>query len=306
MEKTKIVVILGPTASGKSSLALDVAREYGAEIISVDSMLVYKGMDIGTAKPSSAELATVPHHLVDIVEPDGEFSAADYRKAAITAIADITAKGKKVVLVGGTGLYLRALLDGIFKGPGRNDELRRKLNEKIEDGGLVALHAELARVDPDAAQRIHPNDATRIVRALEVFELTGKTITSLQREDVLSVSPYHTLKVGLTKERAELYAGIEQRVDEMMDEGLLAEVKGLLARGYGSELKPMQALGYKEMVSHIEGGVSLEEAVDALKKHTRRFAKRQLTWFGKDKEIRWFASSEKTAIMAAVSKFWQV
>jgi len=305
MNKIKLLVILGPTASGKSSLALEVAKSFNAEIVSVDSMLVYKGMDIGTAKPGLDDLSSVPHHLIDLCEPDGVFSAADYRKAATMAIEDIISRGKRVVLVGGTGLYLRALLEGIFKGPSRNDELRREFAGAIEHDGLCALHAELAKVDPEAAARIHPNDETRIVRALEVYRLTGRTITSLHKEHAFSEKPYETLKIGLRKERPELYDDINQRVDEMMSQGLLAEVQGLLGKGFVGDLKPMQALGYKEMVSHIEGGVELSEAVEMLKKNTRNFAKRQITWFGKDREIRWFALSEKTAIMAAASEFWQ-
>ncbi len=305
MKKIAVVVILGPTASGKSSLALEVARSFNAEIVSVDSMLVYKGMDIGTAKPGLDDLSSVPHHLIDIVEPDGVFSAADYRKAATLAIEDITSRGRRVVLVGGTGLYLRALLEGIFEGPGRSDELRREFAEAIERDGLCALHAELATVDPEGAERIHRNDETRIVRALEVYHLTGRTITSLQKEHAFSEKPYETLKIGLRKERSDLYDDINQRVDEMMAQGLLDEVRSLLDKGFAGDLKPMQALGYKEMVSHIEGGVELSEAVEALKKNTRNFAKRQITWFGKDRGIRWFALSEKTAIMTAASEFWQ-
>lgn len=305
MNKKKIVAIVGPTASGKSSLALEVASCFDAEIISVDSMLVYRGMDIGTAKPSAGELAAIPHHLIDIVEPDELFSAANYREMAAEAIEDITARAKRVVLVGGTGLYLRALLEGIFEGPGRSEELRQELSLMIERDGLTALHAELSKVDPEAAARIHPNDPTRIVRALEVYRLTGRTITSLQKEQRQLDSPYETLKIGLRKERLEIYSDIGQRVDDMMAQGLLAEVEGLLGRGFSSKLKPMQALGFKEMVSHLEGGVELPEAVETLKKNTRNFAKRQLTWFGKDKEIRWFDPREKTAIMSAAKDFWQ-
>ncbi len=305
MNKIKLLVILGPTASGKSSLAVEVASSFNAEIVSADSMLVYKGMDIGTAKPGQDDLSSVPHHLIDIVLPDGAFSAADYRTAATRAIEDITARGKRVVLVGGTGLYLRALLEGIFKGPGRSDKLRREFANVIDRDGLCALHAELAEVDAEAADRIHPNDETRVVRALEVYHLTGRTITSLHKEHGFSEKTYETLKIGLRKERPDLYDDINHRVDEMMAQGLLAEVAGLLDKGYSGGLKPMQALGFKEMVSHIEGGVELPKAVEALKKNTRNFAKRQITWFGKDREIRWFALSDKTAIMAVASKFWQ-
>ncbi len=304
MNKTKLLVIVGPTASGKSNLSLEVAGKFGAEIVSVDSMLVYKGMDIGTAKPTAAELSSVPHHMIDIVGPEAEFSAADYRKRASAAIEDITARGKRALVAGGTGLYLRALLEGIFEGPSRDNELRREFARIIERDGPGVLHAELAGVDPEAAARIHPNDATRIVRALEVYRITGRSISSLQREQAVAESPYETLKIGLNKERSELYADINRRVDAMMEAGLLEEVRGLLHKGYSSRLRPMQALGYKEMVSHIEGGAGLSEAIEALKKNTRNFAKRQLTWFGKDKEIRWFAPGEKTAIMAAVSEFW--
>ncbi|VAW37065.1 tRNA dimethylallyltransferase [hydrothermal vent metagenome] len=304
MDKIKLLAIVGPTASGKSGLALDVANYFGAEIVSVDSMLVYRGMDIGTAKPTVAELSSVAHHMIDIVDPGAGFSAADYRERASAVIEDITARGKRALVAGGTGLYLRALLEGIFEGPPGNDELRREFDAVIERGGPGGLHAELAEVDPEAAARIHPNDAVRIVRALEVYRMTGRSISSLHSEQARAGSPYETLKIGLNKERADLYEDINRRVDSMMERGLLAEVRRLLDKGYGSELRPMQALGYKEMVSHIEGGVELKEAVEALKKNTRNFAKRQLTWFGKDKEIRWFAPGEKTAIMAAASGLW--
>jgi len=302
--KIKIVAVVGPTASGKTGLSLDIARRFGAEIVSVDSMLVYRGMDIGTAKPAASELSSVPHHMIDIVGPDAEFSAADYREKALAVIEDITGRDRRVVLAGGTGLYLRALLEGIFEGPGRDEELRAHYAGRLESGGPGALHAELLEVDPQAAARIHPNDVNRTVRALEVFRLTGRTISELQSEHAFSGSPYDTLKIGLTKERSELYAGIDQRVEEMMEEGLLEEVRGLLDSGYSAGLNSMRGLGYKDMVPVLAGGVELAEAVETLKKNTRNFAKRQMTWFGKDKEIRWFAPAEKTAIMAAVSEFW--
>ncbi len=304
MKKTKMVVIVGPTAAGKTALSLKLAKAFNGEIVSADSMQVYRYMDIGTAKPTKEEREDVPHHLIDIVDPDCEYSAADFKRDAERVISDIVSRSRRVFLVGGTGLYVRALLEGLFDGPGKVPWLRTELEERARRAGREALYRELEVVDPASARRIHPNNIARIIRALEVYHATGRPLSEFHRRHGFGEERFDTLKIGLVRDRRVLYADIEKRVDRMIEGGLLEEVRWLLEAGYTQELKPMLALGYREMTDHIMGRLDFDEAVAELKKNTRNYAKRQLTWFKKDSGIRWFSPDDEAGIMRAVKRFF--
>lgn len=298
----KLLIICGPTASGKSDLALDLARQLDAEIVNADSMQVYRGMDIGTAKTTAAQRAEIPHHLIDIVDPDRLFSAADFVTAADAAIETIAAKGKRIIVVGGTGLYIRTLLRGLVDSPSGAGEIRQQLQEEACELGNQAMLERLRLVDPELAERIHPNNLVRIIRALEVHQLTGIPLSQYQQEHGFSTPRYPFLQIGLKVERQELYRRIEERVERMLSEGLFEEIQGLLDAGYGPELKSMRAIGYKEACAFLAGELGREEATELIKRDTRRYAKRQLTWFTADPETIWleypgnFASISRHAI----------
>lgn len=285
--KPRIVLVVGPTASGKTELAIRLAERCNAEIVNADSMQVYAGMDIGTAKPSSDELRHIPHHLIDIVTPDRNFSASDYRMAAEEAIRDIIGRGKNVIVAGGTGLYVRALLKGLVDSPRGKEDIRRHLSEMSEREGKEAMLARLAQVDPATASRLHPNDLVRIIRALEVFHETGRPISEFREDHAFGGDYYRTLKIGISVDREELYRRIERRVDGMLALGLVQEVENLVRSGYGPELKSMRSIGYRHICSLLNGECSYEEIVALIKRDTRRYAKRQLTWFRTDREIKW-------------------
>lgn len=286
-DKPGLVIIQGPTASGKTELAVRLAERFGGEIVNADSMQVYRGMDIGTAKPSPEMRQRVPHHLMDIVTPDVNFSASDFRNAAIPVIADIQSRGKRVFVVGGTGLYIRSLLHGLVDSPCGDESLRSELNEFARQKGNEELLRQLAQVDPITAQQLHPNDQVRIVRALEVYRLTGRPISQLRSEHGFAGGFYRYLKIGIDVERRALYERIEQRVDRMMELGLEEEVKALLSNGFTSGMKAMRSIGYRQICAYIAGEFPLDEAVSLIKRDTRRYAKRQVTWFSKDHEINW-------------------
>lgn len=298
----RLLVICGPTASGKSDLAIELARELDAEIINADSMQVYRGMDIGTAKPAPQQRAEIHHHLIDVAAPDRLFSAADFADAADRAIGDIIARGKRIIVAGGTGLYIRALLKGLVESPSGAGEVRRQLQEEARELGNQAMLEKLAQVDPESAARIHPNNLVRIIRALEVHRLTGLPLSTFQDRHGFSRQRYPALQIGISVERQELYRRIEARVERMIRDGLVDEVKGLLAAGYGADLKAMRAIGYKEICMHLAGETTLEEAVALIKRDSRRYAKRQLTWFTAEGDTIWleyptnFASILKHAI----------
>ncbi|HEU4346094.1 MAG TPA: tRNA (adenosine(37)-N6)-dimethylallyltransferase MiaA [Candidatus Binatia bacterium] len=285
--KPRLVVILGPTAAGKSESAVDLATEIGAEIINADSQQVYRYMDIGTGKPAMAVRARIPHHLIDVVDPDGEFNVAMFRALAIRSAEDIWSRNKPVIVCGGTGLYIKALTRGLFTGPGQDAAIRGVLADEIDAAGLGGLYARLERIDPVAAVWIHPNDRQRIVRALEVYELTGKPISFWQKQHAFSESPFEVLQIGLARERAELYTLINQRCDQMIAAGLVEEVKGLVAKGYSLGLKSLQSVGYRQVGLFLGGDMTLDEAVTLMKRDTRRLAKRQLTWFRREDDILW-------------------
>ena len=294
-DKQKILIILGPTATGKTDLAVRLAELLDGEIVNADSMQVYRGMDIGTAKPSLELRRRIPHHLIDIADPDRNFSASDFRREAADAIDDITGRGKRVFIVGGTGLYIRALLQGLADSPSGAGELRLELEEEARRHGNEALLGELASVDPVTAERLHPNDLVRIIRALEVYRLTGKPISQQRSTHGFRGDYYCALKLGLTVERRELYERIDRRVERMMGDGLVEEVQTLLDRGFSPQLKAMRSIGYRQICAHLSGEYPVEEAVRLIKRDTRRYAKRQMTWFNGDKEIYWVEYSDNFA-----------
>lgn len=286
-ERIKLVVIQGPTASGKSELAVRLAEQCGGEIINADSMQVYRGMDIGTAKPSAELRQRVPHHLLDIVDPDYNFTAADFQARAAAAIAEIHRRGRRVFVVGGTGLYLKALTRGLVDSPRGEEPLRQELEARFDREGGGELLRELAGVDPLTAARLHSNDRVRIVRALEVFRLTGRPFSTFHEEHRFGEERYDCLNLGLAVERDLLYRRVEDRVEAMFASGLVDEVRGLLAAGYSPALKALRSIGYKEVCAALAGEYSWEEAVRLIKRDTRRYAKRQLTWFKKESAIIW-------------------
>ncbi len=288
----KIIVILGPTASGKSDLALDIAEALPGEIISADSMQVYRRMDIGTAKLSLTERRGIAHHMIDICEPDDSFSVADFRSAASSLITEIGRRGRLPIVAGGTGLYIDSLLKPYnFSDSTVSDlHVRQQLKERLASEGSAVLHRELAVVDAEAAARIHPNDSHRLIRALEVWQVSGRPISSFQAEQTAQL-PYSPLLIGLTMPREELYQRIEQRVDIMLEEGLVEEVQALLDSGVSRNAASMQGLGYRQISAYLAGETDYETAVALMKRDTRRFAKRQFTWFKRNSAINWFDKS---------------
>ena len=286
--KPKIVIVLGPTAVGKTELALAVAQRVNAEIVNADSQQVYRYLDIGTGKPSKPERERVRHHLIDVVNPDEDFNAARYRQLAAASIDEIHKRGAKVLVSGGTGLYLKALTGGLFSGPSQDTELRANLEREIAQIGIAALYDRLIAIDPGANTKIHPNDRQRIIRGLEVYQSTGRPLSEWQNEHRFQEEAFQVLKIGLARARAELYDLINRRSESMIRAGLLDEVRGLMERGYELDLKPLRSVGYRQMGEVIEGIKGLPEAIAEMKQETRRLAKRQLTWFRSDPEIRWF------------------
>lgn len=283
-----LVVIVGPTAVGKTDVAIRVAGKIDGEIISGDSMQVYRYMDIGTAKPAKEEMNGIPHYMIDLISPGEEFSVAMFQEIAEGYIAEINAKGKKPILVGGTGLYIRSIMDHYdFSPPGGDGTKRAELEKMASEKGNAYLVRILQQVDPISAERIHPNDTRRLVRALEVFQTTGRPISEFQYLSRDMPPKYNIAYFGLTMSRPELYRRIERRVDIMISGGLADEVERLMKMGYGRHNTAMQALGYKEMLDYHKGLCSIEEAVELIKRNTRRFAKRQLTWFRRDPRIKW-------------------
>jgi tRNA dimethylallyltransferase len=284
-----MVVIVGPTGAGKTRLAMLLAEQTGGEVVSADSQQVYAGMDIGTGKVTAEQRARVPHHVVDVVRPDEDMTAQRFVELADRAIAEVVARGKPVIVCGGTGLYVRALLLGLFAGPPASPELRAELTEQARRDGSHALHAELARVDPAAAARIDRNDEKRIIRALEVFRLTGEPMSAHQAKHNHRSTPprYDAQMVGLAPERDALYQAIDRRVEAMIDAGLEGEVAALRARGYLPPLRSQQAIGYAELHDAADGRVERPRAIELIKRNSRHYARRQLSWYRADGAIRW-------------------
>jgi tRNA dimethylallyltransferase len=286
-QKPKVIVICGPTGIGKTSAAIDIAEVYGAEIIGADSMQIYRYMDIGTAKPTEAEQARIPHHMIDIVDPDELFDAVRFGELARASTAKLHERGIVPLVVGGTGLYIKSFLYGMFESAPLDEKIRERLRKEADVLGLDSLYDRLRQCDPVTADRLHPNDSYRIVRALETFEATGKSISQYQRTHAFSGQIYDALKIGLNMDRALLYERINQRVDVMMAAGFVDEVRKLLDAGFTADLKSMQSIGYRHIVEYLEGHLTHEGCVRTLKRDHRRYAKRQLTWFGADDEILW-------------------
>jgi tRNA dimethylallyltransferase len=302
MKEPALLVIVGPTGAGKSVLGLHLCRQYGGEIVNCDSMQIYQGMDIGTGKPEPAERSDIAHHMMDVVAPGCAFSAGDYARLTRKILANMRQSGRLPVVVGGTGLYLRALLEGLFEGPPRNDDLRMRLRAIIAQGGLDRLHRWLLRVDPEAGARIMPRDAPRIVRALEVYTLTGTSLSAHFVSGSNALTGFSILKLGLNPPREELYQTANQRVIQMLAKGWIDEVRALLAEGIAPDSQAFAALGYRQVVEHIHGRLGFEELAKSIQANTRHYAKRQWTWFRKDPAIHWldgFGSDPDIQLAAA-------
>ncbi|MCL2843327.1 MAG: tRNA (adenosine(37)-N6)-dimethylallyltransferase MiaA [Oscillospiraceae bacterium] len=312
--QTTLLTITGPTAAGKTGLGIRLAQTLNGEVVSADSMQVYRNMDIGTAKPSVTERAGIPHHMLDVADPQEGYSVARYVTETTACVEDILARGKLPILVGGTGLYIDALLRGQDFAPGERAAeggglYREELNNRYDTEGGTALWQELKTIDEETAERLHPNDKKRIVRALEVYHLTGETITNHNRNTQAVPPRYGAVKIALTaKDRADLYHRIDRRVDEMVAMGLEQEVATLLAKGLSAKDTAMQAIGYKEMARAVAGEISLEEAMEDVKRESRRYAKRQLSWLRRDETVRWIlwagAPDMDTAVQVS-TEFWR-
>jgi len=292
-----VILLAGPTAVGKTQLALEIAHRLGTEIINCDSMQVYRYMEIGTAKPTPEERALVPHHLLDVADPDEPFDAARYAELARPVIESLQNRGKMPLVVGGTGLYMKVLTRGICPAAPRDPAIREQLRRELEEHGLERLHQELGRVDPEAGRRLHPHDRQRVLRALEVQRLTGIPLSCWQSQHRFQQTIYRTVKIFLYRDRKVLYERINRRVRQMLEQGLVAEVGRLLAMGYGPELKSMQAVGYKQLAAHLLGACPLASAVSDMERATRHYARRQLTWFRGDSEFRWVQADDWQGIL---------
>lgn len=299
-----ILVILGPTATGKSALGMELCRRLGGEIVNADALQVYRGLDVGTAKPPPEDRAEIPHHLIDILEPSQRFSAGEFARLARAAVADIETRGAVAVVVGGSGLYLRAFLEGMSPIPRGDEALRRRLEERLEAEGLPSLYRQLEQLDPATAERLPPADRQRILRALEVVEASGRPLSEWIAERPFGARRIQALRIGLTLPRTILYHRIADRVQAMIDRGWVQEVELMLGQGITPEAPAFQAIGYRQLVRYLTGAWSLDRALDDIIGATRRYAKRQMTWFRKEREIRWMSAlSVSGAITSLVHDF---
>lgn len=302
-DKIPLLVVCGPTASGKTGFSLQLAQHFPLEIISADSRQVYRRMDIGTAKATAEEQALVPHHLIDLIDPDEEFSVAQFVDLARPLVQQIYQRGNIPCIVGGTGLYIRALLGGLADTPTGDQTLRDQLHRREETEGAGTLHIELLRIDPQAAKRIHPNNVVRIVRALEVYYVSGRTLSELQQEHRFADQPYRVLKFAPTQQREELYRRIDLRAQQMLDEGLVDETRAIIG-SYSADLKALRTLGYREVVRYLESHGQEKQMLEEIRTATRQYAKRQLTWFRKEPEIIWVDSStESGRVLRSIEDF---
>ena len=292
-EKPKLVVVLGPTASGKTAMALEIAVRAGACIVSADSVQVYRHFDIGSAKPTVEQRREIPHFLIDVAEPDEDFNAGIYMRLALDRIGSLVEDGRKIVVVGGTFLYVKALLYGLLEGVEVDPEFRRRLARERDAKGAASLHKKLESVDPVSAGRINPNDYVRIERALEVYHTTGERMSDHHRRHGFPEQRFNALKIGLLGDREQLRRAIDQRVDAMIDRGWVEEVKAIRAMGYGTDLKPMKSIGYRRINEFLDGRLDFETAVEKIKTDTKRFSKRQSAWLRADEGIKWFDSEEE-------------
>jgi tRNA dimethylallyltransferase len=306
VDRPRVVILVGPTGVGKSKLVIELAEVFGGEVVSADSMQIYRHMDIGTAKPTIDEQKRVRHHLIDIVTPDQPFHAGLYQRLGRKIIDQLYQSGKPVWVVGGTGLYIKTLTQGIFSSPKIDPTVKGRLAQEAKEKGEDSLYQRLKRIDPKTASSLHPRDLYRTKRALEVFDSTGIPISFFREQHRFGERPYQTLKIGLEMDRLALYHRIEGRVDQMMERGFLQEVRGLMEMGYDAELKPMQSLGYKQMVQFLLLEIGWTEAVRRMKRDTRHYAKRQWTWFKNDPEIHWRnVSTDRPKIFEEVKSFLQ-
>jgi tRNA dimethylallyltransferase len=281
-----VVAIAGPTGAGKSELALRIAEEFAGEVVNCDSLQIYRFFDIGTAKLPLAEMRGIPHHLIDILDPDEVFTAGEYARLGRAALEDITTRGKLPIVAGGTGFYLRALFEGLFRGPARDTALRERLAAReVRKPG--SLHRLLRRFDSTAATRIHPNDVPKVMRALEVYLIARRPVTEMFREGRDELQGYRTLKLGLAPDREKLYARLDERCRRMFESGLLEEVQGILDRGFPIEAKPFESHGYRQAIQLLRGELNAKEALFYAQRNTRNYAKRQMTWFRKETEMKW-------------------
>lgn len=303
VEKRKIVIITGPTATGKSGLAVKLALELKGEIVNCDSMQVYKGMDIGTAKPCREERMGITHHLIDIVNPDEEFNASLYRGHALPAINGILDRNRVCLVVGGTGLYIKSLLGGLFECPQSDPEIRDRLLTEYDQQGKDKLYERLKKVDPESAATIHPNDRVRVTRAIEIFELTGMPFSTLVSGHQFGDSDFLALKLALFYERDILYKRINDRSIRMFESGLIEETERLLNKGYSPDLKPLKSIGYRHAIEYLKGRAGYDESVESLRQDTRRYAKRQLTWFRADPEMIWCSPDNADNIINKIKEF---
>lgn len=302
----RIIVLVGPTASGKTALSVALAKRLDGEVISADSMQLYRGMDVGTAKVTPAEMQGIPHYMIDVCEPQEAFSAARYVELADPILQDILARGKTAIIAGGTGLYVDALIAGRNFAPYPATGKREELEREADTLGMEAMLEKLAEVDPESAARLHLKDRKRILRALEVYQETGKTITQHNLETQSIPDKYDPIWLGLDWDREVLYSRINRRVDIMLEQGLLDELRSLLARGIPADCTAMQAIGYKEFLPVLEGTVPLSEAVETVKQESRRYAKRQLTWFRRNKKLHWLPCSEEQTMDSLMASAMQV
>jgi len=301
-----IIALIGPTAIGKTALSIELAKKFNLEIISVDSMQVYRHMDIGTAKITKEEMAGIPHHLIDVVDPDQNFDAVTFEQQALSAINEIKARGNRVLLTGGTGLYLKSLLEGLSHSLPTFPEIRKEVQKELEEYGRHVLHDRLGLIDGISAKRIHVNDTHRLIRALEIFKGTGKSWSQHLEEHAQSreLRFSNILTVGLTCDRQLLYERIGLRSEIMMEQGFEQEVEDLLKRGYGLQHKSMRSIGYSHMAKYLQGEWSSEEMLEKLTRDTRRYAKRQYTWFGKIKDIQWVDKKASFEVFEMVNRFY--
>ncbi|MDZ7265369.1 MAG: tRNA (adenosine(37)-N6)-dimethylallyltransferase MiaA [candidate division KSB1 bacterium] len=311
--KPRILILVGPTGVGKTALSLQIAMElHDVEIISADSRQVYKLMDIGTAKPTPEQRAMVPHHFIDIKYPNEYYSAGQFGREARRKIDELQLQGKRPLVVGGSGLYIQALVDGFFEKEIFDPQVKARLKNLIAEAGLAVLYEKLERVDPNYAQKIHPNDGHRIVRALEVYELTGEPFSTFQEQKRLPAD-FEPILVGLTMERTQLYQRIDARVEHMLAQGLIDEVHRLQQQGYGSQLNSLQTVGYREVFDYLDQKIGYDEMVSWIKQHSRNYAKRQMTWFRKDCRIKWFELSAMDScdrcqeeIVSEILRIWSI
>jgi tRNA dimethylallyltransferase len=302
-ENNKIIIITGPTATGKSGLAVKLALELDGEIVNCDSMQVYRGMDIGTAKPDIKEMMGIPHYLLDIVNPDEEFNASLYRKYAVPVLKEILSRKRVCLVVGGTGLYIKSLLGGLFECPQSDPTIRARLLDEYDMRGKDVLYERLKKFDPVSASTIHPNDRVRITRAIEVYELTGMPFSKMVSGHLFGESEFLPFKICLFHEREILYERINMRSIKMFESGLVEETERLLNKGYSPELKPLKSIGYRHTIEYLNGRVGYDESVELLKQDTRRYAKRQLTWFRADPEMQWFSPDNTIDIIQKIKDF---